>query len=75
MFLPGIFYKMVFQAQFVFYTVLVVSAFCNPAKLPRWITAGISFAMLNVAAWVAFWVWISGRASKSWGTVNYPVKS
>jgi cellulose synthase/poly-beta-1,6-N-acetylglucosamine synthase-like glycosyltransferase len=30
-----------------------------------------SFLLLNVAAWVAFWVWISGRSAKSWTKVDY----
>lgn len=30
-----------------------------------------SFLVLNSAAWISFWVWISGRAGKSWGKVSY----
>jgi hypothetical protein len=27
--------------------------------------------MLNAAAWVAFWVWLSGKAVRSWHKVQY----
>lgn len=30
-----------------------------------------SFLVLNAAAWLAFWVWISGRAGASWHKVQY----
>jgi len=30
-----------------------------------------SFLVLNAAAWLAFWVWISGRAGKSWHKAQY----
>src|SRR5262249_54149271 len=33
--------------------------------------APASFLALNAAAWVAFWVWLSGRAERSWVKVNY----
>ncbi len=37
----------------------------------RLLGAGASFLVLNAAAWLAFWVWITGRASKSWHKVHY----
>jgi cellulose synthase/poly-beta-1,6-N-acetylglucosamine synthase-like glycosyltransferase len=30
-----------------------------------------SLLVLNAAAWMAFWVWISGRAGRSWNKVAY----
>lgn len=30
-----------------------------------------SFLVLNTAAWLAFWVWLSGRAGRSWSKVQY----
>ena len=30
-----------------------------------------SFLVMNAVAWYAFWVWASGRASRSWGKVVY----
>lgn len=37
----------------------------------RLLGAAASFLVLNAAAWLAFWVWISGRAGKSWHKVQY----
>ena len=33
--------------------------------------ASAAFAMLNGAAWLAFWVWLFGASSKSWRAVAY----
>jgi poly-beta-1,6-N-acetyl-D-glucosamine synthase len=33
--------------------------------------AAASFLVLNSAAWLAFWVWITGRAGRSWHKVQY----
>jgi biofilm PGA synthesis N-glycosyltransferase PgaC len=33
--------------------------------------AGASFLVLNFAAWLAFWVWITGRAGQSWHKATY----
>jgi poly-beta-1,6-N-acetyl-D-glucosamine synthase len=35
------------------------------------LSAGASFLALNTAAWLAFWVWISGRAGRSWHKAHY----
>jgi biofilm PGA synthesis N-glycosyltransferase PgaC len=37
--------------------------------------AAASFLVLNTAAWLAFWVWISGRAGKSWHKAQYQEKT
>ncbi|MEJ7637204.1 MAG: glycosyltransferase [Singulisphaera sp.] len=39
----------------------------------RAVSAASSFLVLNAAAWMAFWVWISGRSARSWGKVAYKV--
>jgi poly-beta-1,6-N-acetyl-D-glucosamine synthase len=33
-------------------------------------SAAASFLVLNAAAWVAFWAWVSGRATRTWTTVR-----
>ena len=33
--------------------------------------AAASFLVLNGAAWLAFWVWATGGAARSWGKVAY----
>jgi len=35
--------------------------------------AAASFLVLHAAAWLAFWVWISGRAGRSWTKITYQV--
>lgn len=37
----------------------------------RLTSAAASFLVLNAAAWVAFWVWATGRAANSWGKVAF----
>lgn len=37
--------------------------------------AAASFLVLNGAAWVAFWVWISGQAASTWGKTCYGTAS
>ena len=39
----------------------------------RAVSAASSFLVLNAAAWIAFWVWVSGRSARSWGKVAYKV--
>jgi poly-beta-1,6-N-acetyl-D-glucosamine synthase len=41
------------------------------ASRVRLLGAGASFLVLNTAAWLAFWVWISGQAQQSWRKVDY----
>ncbi|MSU80523.1 MAG: glycosyltransferase [Gemmataceae bacterium] len=40
-------------------------------KRSRVLSAGASFLVLNAAAWLAFWVWITGQAEHSWHKVRY----
>lgn len=68
---PGPFYQAAFPAQVIVY--LVGLAGCRPAVAARSrLASGIaSFLVLNAAAWVAFWVWASGRSSQSWRKAEY----
>jgi hypothetical protein len=36
-------------------------------------SAVAAFVILNTAAWIAFWVWISGRADRSWRKLAHEV--
>jgi biofilm PGA synthesis N-glycosyltransferase PgaC len=69
--MPGVVYRTAFAAQVVGY--LVGLAGCRPsiAARSRLASAIASFLVLNAAAWVAFWVWISGRSARSWSKVAY----
>jgi poly-beta-1,6-N-acetyl-D-glucosamine synthase len=73
--LAGWFYETVLVAQMAWYVLAVASLLTNRGG--RLGGAAGSFLVLNGAAWVAFWVWISGRAGQSWGKVRYngPVES
>jgi len=69
--LPGPLYRAALGGQLIVY--LLGLAGCWPAVATRSrLAAGIaSFLVLNAAAWVAFWVWASGRAPRSWSKVTY----
>ena len=41
------------------------------ARRSKLASAGASFLVLNAAAWVALWVWASGRAGRSWTRTTY----
>ena len=47
-------------------------AFADPDYISG-VLAAAGFVVLNAAAWVAFWVWISGRAGEAWKKVAYDV--
>lgn len=64
-------YRWFFGAQAVAYTVVVFAMITGLSKYSRLIAAGLSFAMLNVAAWLAFWTWLFGKTSRSWVAIDY----
>jgi cellulose synthase/poly-beta-1,6-N-acetylglucosamine synthase-like glycosyltransferase len=68
--LPGATYRAALAAQLVFYVGAVVGLLAGRGG-GRWTQAAASFVLLNAAAWVAFWVWISGNAGRSWGKAAY----
>lgn len=69
--LPGPFFLAVACLEPIALAALLLGALYAESRRPRWASVGLSFTMLNFAAWLAFWVWISGNATKSWGAVNY----
>jgi cellulose synthase/poly-beta-1,6-N-acetylglucosamine synthase-like glycosyltransferase len=69
--LPGPYYRTVFWGQLGFYLVGLLGL-CQGAGARLGMPAAVgSFLVLNAAAWLAFWVWISGRAGLSWRKVSY----
>jgi FkbM family methyltransferase len=56
------------------YAVAAAAARHPEAARLRPASAAGSFLVLNTAAWLAFWVWISGRSERSWNKVVYDVK-
>jgi hypothetical protein len=65
--LIGPIYRAAFWAQAVFYLVAFAGTIRVVATRSSVAAASASVLILNIAAWVAFWIWISGRADRTWG--------
>jgi len=70
-FADGWLYPAVLAAQVVGYAVAAAGLHPAVAARSRLASAGASFLVLNAAAWVAFWVWATGRAGRSWTKTVY----
>src|SRR5262249_23619646 len=69
--LPDPIYTVALEVQGGFYGLALAGLLLpRPGRVS---SAAASFVVLNAAAWVAFWVWASGRAGRSWSRVVYPV--
>jgi cellulose synthase/poly-beta-1,6-N-acetylglucosamine synthase-like glycosyltransferase len=71
--LGGPVYWTLFGCQAACYLIALAGVFPGVARL-RLPAAAASFVVLNAAAWLAFWVWVSGKASRSWRKVSYKLK-
>lgn len=69
--LPGTGYRLLLAAQLGCYLLGVLGIRRAQAGRSRLLGAAGSFLILNAAAWLAFWVWVSGRARCSWRKVAY----
>jgi cellulose synthase/poly-beta-1,6-N-acetylglucosamine synthase-like glycosyltransferase len=69
--LPGPVYEWCFWTQAVCYVVGLIGLVPGAADHFRPASAAGSFLVLNAASWFAFWVWVSGRAERSWQKVTY----
>jgi biofilm PGA synthesis N-glycosyltransferase PgaC len=69
--LPGPFYALALWTQLIVYAVGLSSIKPVGGKPTPLAAAAGSFLVLNAAAWMAFWTWISGRAGQSWKKVDY----
>jgi biofilm PGA synthesis N-glycosyltransferase PgaC len=72
--LPDRLYTLLFFFQTCGY-VLGLAALSLPARPSRPSATAASFLTLNTAAFLAFWVWISGKAARSWRKAGYPDSS
>lgn len=72
---PGQVYRTLFLVQIAGYLLAIVPSHVWPRRLRSLSGAAGAFLLLNAAAWVAFWVWISGRSTKSWTKSNYAGRS
>jgi cellulose synthase/poly-beta-1,6-N-acetylglucosamine synthase-like glycosyltransferase len=64
-------YGLAFWGQVILYAVGLVAVPLGGRLRLRFASALGSFLVLNSAAWLAFWVWVSGRAGDSWRKVKY----
>lgn len=71
--LDGPFYRIALVAQVIFYGLALIALAGRPGSRWRVATAAAAFVVLNAAAWLAFWVWICGRAEGTWKRVAYDV--
>jgi cellulose synthase/poly-beta-1,6-N-acetylglucosamine synthase-like glycosyltransferase len=69
--LPGLLYRMAFACQAAFYLLGAIGIGANTPRRHRLAAAAGSFLVLNSAALLAFWIWVSGRAGGSWSKVSY----
>jgi cellulose synthase/poly-beta-1,6-N-acetylglucosamine synthase-like glycosyltransferase len=71
--LPGTLYGLLCYVQVACYLLAVAGLIPWLAARSRLAASAASFLVLNTAAWLAFWVWISGKAGKSWRKVSYRI--
>jgi biofilm PGA synthesis N-glycosyltransferase PgaC len=71
--LDGSLYRIALVAQVIFYGLALMALAGRTGSRWRVATAAAAFVVLNAAAWLAFWVWICGRAEGTWKRVAYDV--
>jgi cellulose synthase/poly-beta-1,6-N-acetylglucosamine synthase-like glycosyltransferase len=64
-------YQGLFWCQMIFYGLALLGSSRVVGSQLRPAGAAASVVVLNAAAWMAFWVWITGRANQSWSKVSY----
>jgi cellulose synthase/poly-beta-1,6-N-acetylglucosamine synthase-like glycosyltransferase len=69
--LDTIAYRRLLLLQEIGYLLGLVGLWTQTGGRARLLAAAGSFLVLNAAAWLAFWVWVSGRAGRSWQQVRY----
>jgi biofilm PGA synthesis N-glycosyltransferase PgaC len=70
----NIVYRWLFWGQMAFYGLGLLGILRAVSSQLRPAGAAASVVVLNAAAWMAFWVWISGRAGRSWTKVIYQAR-
>lgn len=67
----GLILRAALIAQIGFYSMALLGATRVGGARSKIASAAASFLVLNAAAWVAFWVTVSGRSAKSWSKTVY----
>ena len=71
LFLPGPFYRVMLALHLIGYGIGLLGMVPAIGSRVRLAGTVASVLVLNAAAFVAFWIWISGRAGQSWHRVKY----
>jgi cellulose synthase/poly-beta-1,6-N-acetylglucosamine synthase-like glycosyltransferase len=71
MFLTGRLYELLLWGQAAFYLAALAGLWRPVGAQFRPAAGAASFVVLNAAAWLAFWVWITGQSRRSWCKVAY----
>jgi cellulose synthase/poly-beta-1,6-N-acetylglucosamine synthase-like glycosyltransferase len=69
--IPGLPGRVVLIGQLLFYSTAFIGLWRPIGRRSRLAGTASSFLVLNAAAWFAFWIWISGRSTRSWNKVIY----
>ncbi len=64
-------YRAAFWAQVAGYGLALLGLVPAIGRRVKLLGAAASFLVLNGAAWLAFWVWVTGRAGRAWHKVDY----
>jgi cellulose synthase/poly-beta-1,6-N-acetylglucosamine synthase-like glycosyltransferase len=67
----GFIYQSLIFGQFAFLALALYGLTAGTALRSRAASAAAALFVLNAAAWIAFWVWASGRAKLSWTKTAY----
>jgi cellulose synthase/poly-beta-1,6-N-acetylglucosamine synthase-like glycosyltransferase len=75
--LPQGIYRVALVAQLAVYSLALFGSIRFIGQRLRPAATAASLVVLNAAAWLAFWVWITGRTSRAWRKVHYqaPLRS
>jgi cellulose synthase/poly-beta-1,6-N-acetylglucosamine synthase-like glycosyltransferase len=69
--LPGPFYRTLLVAQLLGILIGLTGLLPMAIARTKLVSAAASFLVLNAAAWMAFWVFITGRSTRSWKKLTY----
>ncbi len=67
-------YQTAFGGQVAFYCLGLIGIMQGAHTQMRLTSVSGSFLLLNAAAWLAFWIWITGKTASSWKKIQYNQK-
>lgn len=70
----GLVYRAALALQVLVYTAGAIALFTSWLEKSTLASAAGSFMLLNAAAWLGFFTWASGRATRSWKKVDYATR-